>query len=66
MRTTLTSAGMNAKQAEAILGMSTGLRDGFVPEQDRDATTTTTTTLAAWSYDVLRPLLAAGEDGQPN
>ncbi|MGQ0841795.1 hypothetical protein [Actinokineospora sp.] len=55
MRATLASVGMSAKQAEAILGMSTGLRDGFVPEQARDATSTTATTLAAWSYDVLRP-----------
>lgn len=60
MRETLAGAGMSAKQVEAILGMSTGLRDGFVPEQTRDATTTTTTTLAAWSYEVLRPLLRAG------
>ncbi|MBA3293812.1 MAG: hypothetical protein H0T40_08770 [Geodermatophilaceae bacterium] len=65
MRATLASAGMSAKQAEAILGMSTGLRDDFVPEQARDASTTTTTTLAAWSYDVLRPLLSAGEVKQP-
>lgn len=60
MRAALASAGMSAKQVEAILGMSTGLRDGFVPEQPRDATTTTTTTLAAWGHDVLRPLLDAG------
>jgi len=37
--------------------MSTGMRDGFVPEQARDATSTTPTTPAAWSYDVLRPAL---------
>lgn len=64
MRAALTSAGMSAKQAEAILAMSTGLRDGFVPEQPRDATSTTITTLAAWSYEALRPLLSAGESKQ--
>jgi uncharacterized protein YbjT (DUF2867 family) len=53
-------AGMPEAMADAILGMSTGMRDGFVPEQPRDATSTTPTTLGAWSYDVLRPLLTAG------
>lgn len=57
MRAALASSGMGPKQVEGILGMSTGMREGFVPEQHRDAVTTTTTTLAAWSYDVLRPLL---------
>lgn len=57
MRTTLSDAGLSERQVEAILGMSTGLRDDFVPEQIRDATTTTPTTLAGWSYDMLRPLL---------
>lgn len=61
----LTAAGMSVKQADAILGMSTGLRDGFVPEQARDATTTTTTTLDAWAYDALRPLLDPGEGKHP-
>ncbi|MGW4498763.1 NAD(P)H-binding protein [Micromonospora sp. NPDC004336] len=64
MRAMLAGAGMSAKQVEAMLGMSIGLRDGFVPEQARDVTTTTPTTLAAWSYAVLRPLLA-GDGGQP-
>lgn len=58
MRAGLGNVGMSEKQVEAILGMSTGMRDGFVPEQKRDATTTTPTTLAAWSYDVLSPILA--------
>ncbi|SCL71008.1 Uncharacterized conserved protein YbjT, contains NAD(P)-binding and DUF2867 domains [Micromonospora citrea] len=61
MRAMLAGAGMSAKQVEAVLGMSTGLRDGFVPEQIRDVTTTTPTTLAAWSYAVLRPLLTPSE-----
>jgi hypothetical protein len=42
---------------EAVIGMSTGLRDDFVPEQPRTVRTTTPTTLAAWAYDVLRPQL---------
>ncbi len=42
--------------------MSTVMRDGFVPEQTRNATTTTPTTLAAWSYEVLRPLLTSHEE----
>lgn len=62
MRAALAGAGMSAKQVEAVLGMSTGMRDGFVPEQVRDATSTTPTTLTAWSYDVLRPALT-GADG---
>ena len=39
-------------------GMSTGLRDGFVPEQARSPETTTPT-LASWSYANLRPLLTS-------
>ncbi len=42
---------------EAVLGMSTGMRDGFTPEQPRDATTTTPTTVAAWVLEALRPAL---------
>ena len=60
VRGALAGAGMSARQVEAVLGMSTFQRDGFVPEQARDATTTTPTTLAAWSAEVLRPLLRAG------
>lgn len=56
----LADAGLSARQVEAVLGMSTGLRDGFVPEQPRDAVTTTGSTLEAWSYDVLRPALRSG------
>ncbi|MGH3982570.1 MAG: NAD(P)H-binding protein [Pseudonocardiaceae bacterium] len=57
MRQILRGAGMGDGLVEAVMGMSTGLRDGFTPEQARDVTTTTPTTLASWSYDVLRPLL---------
>lgn len=54
MRGMLRGAGLGERQVEAVMGMSTGLRDGFVPEQPRDATTTTPTTLAAWAHDELR------------
>ena len=59
MRRDLADAGMGPALVEAVLGMSTGMRDGFTPEQPRDATTTTPTTLGAWAYDVLRPALDA-------
>ncbi|NKY53238.1 NAD(P)H-binding protein [Nocardia vermiculata] len=59
MRAVLTAAGMSERQVEAVMGMSTGLRDDFVPEQPRDATTTTLTSLGSWSFDVLRPLLCS-------
>ncbi|MBM9466266.1 SDR family oxidoreductase [Nakamurella leprariae] len=54
----LRGSGMPAGMAEAVLGMSTGLRDGFVPEQPRTVLTTTPTTLGAWAFEVLRPQLA--------
>jgi uncharacterized protein YbjT (DUF2867 family) len=57
LRTALLGGGLPDGAVDAILGMSTGLRDGFVAEQPRDLTTTTPTTLAGWAYDVLRPLL---------
>ena len=55
MRELLGGAGMSDAQIEALIGMSTGLLNGFVPEQPRTVHTTTPTTLAAWAYDVLRP-----------
>lgn len=59
VRAASSGAGMSPRQVEAVLGMSTFIRDGFVPEPARDATTMTPTTLAAWSTEVLRPLLLA-------
>ncbi|MEV1004191.1 NAD(P)H-binding protein [Nonomuraea sp. NPDC050202] len=59
MRATLAGAGLTEAQVEAIMGMSTGLRDGFVPEQPRTPETTTDTTLGAWAWAELRPALAA-------
>ncbi|MER6572333.1 NAD(P)H-binding protein [Streptomyces sp. NPDC001093] len=57
MRNLLRTSGMADGLVEAVVGMSTGLRNGFVPEQPRTLHTTTPTTLAAWAYDVLRPQL---------
>lgn len=54
----LTSVGLGKRAAQGIVGMASGIRDGFVPEQARDAVTTTPTTLAAWAYEELRPALA--------
>lgn len=57
MRSGLEQAGIPDAAVDAIMGMSTGFRDGFVPEQPRSARSTTPTTLASWAYDVLRPQL---------
>jgi len=57
MRAQLLGAGMTEGLVDAVIGMSTGLRDDFVPEQPRTIHTTTETTLASWAYDVLRPLV---------
>jgi uncharacterized protein YbjT (DUF2867 family) len=59
-RATLIGAGLSAAAADGIVGMTAGLRDGFVPEQERTALTTTPTTLASWAATVLRPALSAG------
>ena len=48
------SAGLGEPVIEGILGMSIGLREDFVPEQERTLLTTTPTTLAAWAYENLR------------
>ncbi|MFJ8540727.1 NAD(P)H-binding protein [Streptomyces sp. NPDC093586] len=60
LRAQLRLAGMPDKRVEAMLGMATGLREDFVPEQRRTVRTTTPTTLAAWAYDHLRHQLADG------
>ncbi|MFF1797866.1 NmrA family transcriptional regulator, partial [Kitasatospora sp. NPDC058263] len=60
MRAGLRRSGMTEGLVEAVLGMSTGLRAGFTPEQRRSVRTTTPTTLAAWAYDHLRHRLADG------
>lgn len=57
MRHGLLDAGMPEAMADAVLGMSTGMRDGFVPEQERTVATTTPTGLRAWVREELLPLL---------
>ena len=57
MREQLLAAGMPPKMADAVLQMSTGLRDGFTPEQDRTFTTTTPTALETWAREQLLPVL---------
>ncbi len=50
----LTSVGMSDQQADAIVKMSSGLRDDFTPENPRTVLTTTPTTLGAWAWQHLR------------
>ncbi|QGU00967.1 NAD(P)H azoreductase [Corynebacterium kalinowskii] len=57
MRRQYIAAGMPSQIADAVLGMSTGLRDNFRPEQPRNLTTTTPTTLESWVHDELTPTL---------
>lgn len=56
-RASLRTAGLGETRVEAVLGMSTGTRDGSRPEQPRDVTTTTPSTLGGWAWEVLRPRL---------
>ncbi|MFE7065937.1 NAD(P)H-binding protein [Microbacterium sp. NPDC057658] len=53
MRQGLRAAGMPEAMAEAVLGMSTGLRDDFTAEQPRSVLSTTPTTLEAWVREEL-------------
>lgn len=48
MLESLRAAGMPEAMADAVLGMSTGMREGFVPEQERTVATTTPTGLRGW------------------
>lgn len=57
MRQRYLTAGMPPAMADAVLGMSTGLRDDFHPEQPRTALSTTPTRLAGWVQDELIPAL---------
>lgn len=57
MRDEYLAAGMPPAMAQAVLGMSTGLRDGFTPEQHRTVVSTTPTALAGWIVDELAPRL---------
>lgn len=53
MREQMLDAGMPAPMVQAMLGMSTGLRDGFKPEQGRSLISTTPTTLRSWVREEL-------------
>jgi uncharacterized protein YbjT (DUF2867 family) len=53
MRSALRAAGLGDAQVDSILGMSTGLRDDFAPENERTILTTTPTTLASWAHEHL-------------
>lgn len=57
MRAQYLQVGMPPAMADAVLGMSTGLRDGFEPEQQRSLVTTTPTQLRSWIREELVPLL---------
>jgi uncharacterized protein YbjT (DUF2867 family) len=61
MRAQLLQVGMSDAAVESIIGMSTGLRENFVPEQPRTVRTTTLTTLAGWAYEHLRAQLVSAE-----
>jgi uncharacterized protein YbjT (DUF2867 family) len=54
LRAALRGMGLGAKQVEAMVGMSIGVRERTVPADPRTALTTTPTTLRAWAYEHLR------------
>ncbi|MET0695332.1 MAG: NmrA family NAD(P)-binding protein [Propionibacteriaceae bacterium] len=58
-RAGLLAVGMSETAAAGVVGMTSGLREGFVPEQPRSALTTTPTTLAEWATVQLRPLVVS-------
>lgn len=55
MREQYLQVGMSPGMADAILGMSTGLREGFEAEQTRSLLTTTPTPLRGWIQEELVP-----------
>lgn len=57
MRERYLEAGMPPGMADAVLGMSTGLRDDFRAEQQRTLQTTTPTHLSGWVEEELIPAL---------
>jgi uncharacterized protein YbjT (DUF2867 family) len=54
LRAALRGAGLTPGVVEGIVGMTAGLRDGFVPEQPRSFASTTPTTLSTWAAEHLR------------
>ncbi len=59
VRQGMLNAGMSARAADGIMGMTSGTRDGFRPEQSRSIFTTTPTRLGEWAFTHLRPVLSA-------
>lgn len=53
MREAPGGAGMTDAAVEAIIGMTAGLLEDFLPEQQRTPQTTTLTTLASWEREHL-------------
>lgn len=58
MRSMMAAGGMAQTRIDAMMGMSIGLRAGFLPEQPRTAISTTPTGLAGWIHATLVPALA--------
>ncbi|MFF3544732.1 NAD(P)H-binding protein [Streptomyces platensis] len=58
LRQVLSDQGLTTDQVEAMVRMSSGLREDFTPENERSVLTTTPTSLGAWAHAVLRPLLS--------
>jgi uncharacterized protein YbjT (DUF2867 family) len=56
LRAALRGMGLGARQVEAMVGMSIGLRDRATPADQRSALTTTPTTLRAWAHAHLSAL----------
>jgi len=56
-RKELLAVGMSEATADGVVAMTSGLKDGFVPEQPRGTITTTPTTLGQWAYANLRPAM---------
>lgn len=56
MRSALRAAGLGDRQVEAMVGMSIGTREDFVPADPRTVLTTTPTTLRAWAHEHARAL----------
>ncbi|MDF2976067.1 MAG: NAD(P)H-binding protein [Actinomycetospora sp.] len=56
VRAGLREVGLGEAQIEAIVGMSAGLREGFVAEQPRTLVTTTPSPLEGWAAAHLGPL----------
>lgn len=54
LRAALRGAGLADAAVEGVVGMTAGVRDGFVPEQPRSVLSTTPTTLASWAWTHLR------------